>query len=266
MATAAPTPIRGSNAPSVATSALIRGAACILLVSAIPAAEPPAGLAKLAAERETASEEARSRYLYRQSVRIEEINAKGARAGEYREEREVIFSPAGERSEQVIGKPQSTLDRLRLTDEDFRDLREIQPMLLTRERLWLYKSVYRGEETVQGVPCWVLSVTPRQILDGQRLFSGLLWISQTDYSTIQSEGRAVPEILGTKQENLFPLFRTIRKRMENGYWFPSLTVADDTLPFRNGALRLRMRVEYSGYRKFGADSVIKFDESPSPPR
>lgn len=223
------------------------------------AADPPPGLARKAADRETASEEVRSRYLYQQKVVIEEIGPKGIKAGEYREAREVTFTPDGGREEKLTSKPTSTLARLILTEEDFRDLREIQPLMLTKERLWLYTTTYRGEETVQNTPCWVLEVKPRQILDGQRLFQGLLWIAQNDFSVVMSEGQAVPEVLGTKKENLFPRFRTVRHRMPDGYWFPRLTVADDTLPFRNGPLRLRMRVEYANYQKFGSDSVIRFD-------
>lgn len=238
-----------------AMSAFMRGAACIVLVSAIGwGAEPPAGLARKAAERESASEAARARYLYQQKVRIEEMG------GVFQETREVIFSAGGERTEQVVGKSVSTLKRLVLTEEDFRDLREIQPLLLTKERLWLYATEYRGEETVQGTACWVLDVKPRQILEGQRLFQGLLWIAQSDFSVVQSEGQAVPEILGTKKENLFPRFRTVRQRMPDGFWFPMLTVADDTLPFRNGPLRMRMRIEYLDYRRFGADTVIHFEK------
>jgi len=237
----------------------------IVLVSLITSgAEPPPGLAGKAADRESASEYRRLQYLYLQKVLVEEIGAKGMKSGEFRETREVIFTPAGGREERVIGKPFSSLSRLILTEEDFRDLREIQPLLLTRERLWLYTTTYRGEETVQNTPCWVLAVKPRQILDGQRLFQGLLWIAQEDFSVVQSEGQAVPEILGTKKENLFPRFRTIRHRTPDGYWFPKLTVADDTLPFRSGPLRLRMRVEYLDYKKFGSDTVIRFDQSPPP--
>ncbi|HEU0119974.1 MAG TPA: hypothetical protein VFQ91_05565 [Bryobacteraceae bacterium] len=218
-------------------------------------------MARRAAERESASESVRLQHMYLQKVLIEEMSSKGSKAGEYREHREVIFSPAGERSEKVVGRPVQALARLILTEEDFRDLREIQPLLLTKDRLWLYTTTYRGEETVQQTPCWVLEVKPRQILDGQRLFQGLMWISQSDFSVVQSEGQAVPEILGTKKENLFPRFRTIRRRMPDGFWFPVLTVADDTLPFRNGPLRLRMRVEYANYQKFGTETVIRFEES-----
>jgi hypothetical protein len=236
----------------------------MVLVSAICfAADPPPGLARKVAERESASEAARAQYLYRQNVRIEELTEGGRKTGEYRESREVIFSPSGERTEQLIGKPQSMLTRLILTEEDFRDLREIQPLLLTKEQLPLYSIRYRGEETIEDTPCWVLAVSPRQILDGQRLFDGLLWVAQSDFSIVRSEGKAVPEILGTKKENLFPRFRTIRHRMPDGYWFPVLTVADDILPFRGGPLRFKMRVEYLNYQKFGSDSVIRFDPPPS---
>ena len=254
-------PANGRMIDRDAISAFIRGAACIALVSAIGySADPPPGLARRAADRETASEAVRAQYLYQQKVLIEEIGSKGGKAGEFRETREVMYSDKRERFEKVTGKAVSTLVRLILTEEDFRDLREIQPLLLTRERLWLYSTVFRGEETVQDTPCWVLEVKPRQILDGQRLFQGLLWIAQSDYSVVQSEGQAVPEILGTKKENLFPRFRTVRRRLPDGYWFPVLTVADDTLPFRNGPLRLRMRVEYTNYQKFGSGSVIRFEE------
>lgn len=122
----------------------------MVLVSAIVfAADPPPGLARKAAERETASEAVREKYLYQQKVLIEEISGRGIKAGEYRETREIIFTANGGREEKLVGKPSSSLVRLILTEEDFRDLREIQPLLLTKERLWLYSTTYRGEETVQ---------------------------------------------------------------------------------------------------------------------
>lgn len=259
-------PAKGRMVDRDTMSAFIRGAACIVLVSAIAwSADPPPGLARRVAERETASETERARYWYQQKVLIEEVGPKGIKSGEFRENREIVFSEDGQRSEKVVGKAVSTLSRLILTEEDFRDLREIQPLLLTKERLWLYSTAQRGEETLQGTPCWVIEVKPRQILDGQRLFQGLLWVAQSDYSVVQSEGQAVPEILGTKKENLFPRFRTVRQRVANGFWFPMLTVADDTLPFRNGPLRMRMRVEYANYRRFGADTEIRFEQSKEEP-
>ena len=44
------------------------------------------------------------------------------------------------------------------------------------------------------------------------------------------------------------------------FWFPDKTVADDVLPFRNGPLRLRMRIEYSQYKRFGSETKVTFEE------
>jgi hypothetical protein len=213
--------------------------------------EPPADLAKRVAARETATDSERGHYTYRQSVSINDYS------GEYRETRDIIFSPSGERTEVVLGKPSNNLRRLLLTEEDFRDIREVQPMLLTQDTLWLYDSKFRGEEPVNEIDCWLLEIRPRQILDGQRLFDGMLWIDKRDFSIVKSEGKAVPEILTMKKDNLFPRFMTIREKIGE-YWFPSKTLADDTLQFRSGPVRMRMRIEYSNYRRFGADSKIEY--------
>jgi hypothetical protein len=213
-------------------------------------------------EKETETEAVRANYAYRQTVLVEELDTTGRKRGEYREEREVIFTPEGKRIEQELRKPRNTLDRLRMTEEDFRDIRDVQPFLFTRDQLRLYQTRYRGEEQIAEFPCWVLEVKPRQILDGQRLFEGMVWVHQADYSVIQLEGRAVPQILNTKQENLFPRFRTFRKIVDGKLWFPDKTVGDDILPFRNGPLRLRLTIDYSAYKRFAAESTITFE----PPR
>jgi len=183
--------------------------------------------------------------------------------GEYREVREVIFSPTEERTEHMVGTPQRTLKNLILTDEDFADIREIQPFVLTDERMFIYETKFRGEEPVElpegKIDCWVLQVRPRQILDKQRLFDGMLWVKKDDYSVVKSAGQAVPQIRSTKQENLFPRFTTIR-HLVNGFWFPTLTYADDTLYFRTVAQRERLTIHYSDYKKFGTETSISFEK------
>src|SRR5829696_2148006 len=75
------------------------------------AADPPPDLARKVAAREADNEAARNNYAYRQTLSVEEMDSKGARAGEYREVREVIFSPSGERTERMVGNPSSTMKR-----------------------------------------------------------------------------------------------------------------------------------------------------------
>jgi hypothetical protein len=218
---------------------------------------PPPNLAKLVAQRETETEAERNQYTYRQTVSLQELDERGALRGDYREVRDIIFSPTHERTEQVIGKPQNRLKTLKMTEEDFRDIREIQPLVLTEDMLWNYETKPKGEETVDGVDCWVMQARPRQILQDQRFFDGLLWVDKKAYNIVRMEGKAVPEIRSLKsEENLFPRFTTVRKPIDGKHWFPVTTVADDVLQFRTGPQRERLRIEYSEYKRFGAESTF----------
>lgn len=223
--------------------------------------DPPPDLAKRIARQEAITEKHRDQYTYRQTVILEELDNKGGKAGEYREIRDIIFSPTQVRTEQVVGMPANTLQRLKLTDEDFRDIREIQPFIMNEDVLFIYESKYRGTERVDDVDCFVLQVRPRQILHGMRLFEGMLWVSQKDYTIIRMAGQAVPQLLSSKQENLFPRFTTLRRPVDGAHWFPAHTYADDTLPFRSGPIRIRLTIRYSDYKRFGAESQIKFGEA-----
>jgi hypothetical protein len=185
------------------------------------------------------------------------LDNRGAARGQYKEVRDVIFSVEGQRAEETVGKPDNSLRSLKLTNEDFADIRDIQPLVLTEDRLWSYETRFRGEEDIDGVDCWVLAVSPRQILQGQRLFEGLVWIDKKDHNIVRMEGQAVPQILTTKSENLFPRFTTIRKPVDGKHWFPVYTYADDSLPFRSGPQRIRLRIAYTNYKRFGAESVFK---------
>src|SRR5215469_2091174 len=221
-----------------------------------PTDNPPINLAKLAAHRETETEAERNEYTYRQTVTLEELDSNGGIRGSYGEVRDIIFSPEHERTEQLIGKPRNALKNLILTDEDFADIRDIQPMVLTEDRLWNYQAVFKGEETVDDVDCWVLQVKPRQILTGQRLFDGMIWLDKKEYNMVRMEGQAVPQIRTIKSENLFPRFTTVRKPVDGKHWFPVYTYADDTLQFKTGPQRERLRIAYSEYKRFGAESTF----------
>lgn len=220
------------------------------------AQDPPADLVKRVAHRESETEAERNQYLYRQSVVLEELDGRGTARGDYKEVRDIIFSPRHERSEQLVGAPQNRMKNLVLTVEDFADIRDIQPLVLTEDRVHLYETKFRGEETMDDVDCWVLAVRPRQILEGQRLFDGMVWVDKREYNIVRMEGQAVPQIRTMKAENLFPRFTTVRKPVDGKYWFPIYTYADDTLQFRTGPQRERLRISYSNYKRFSVDSTF----------
>ena len=143
-----------------------------------------------------------------------------------------------------------------MTEEDFRDIRDIQPLVLSEEQLWNYETKSRGDELMDDVECWVLQVRPRQILEGQRFFEGMIWVDKKDYNIVRMQGRAVPQIRSMKQENLFPRFTTVRKAIDGKNWFAVFTYADDTLDFRGGPVRERLTIAYSEYKRFGASSTF----------
>ncbi|HEX4168039.1 MAG TPA: hypothetical protein VHZ55_21445 [Bryobacteraceae bacterium] len=233
-------------------------------VSTAFAADPPPDLLRRMAARETENAKALSNYTYRQIVVVQEYDNHGQNTGEYRETRDIIFSPTRGRYEEAAGAPRNTLTHIKLTPEDFADIRDIDPFLLTSDKVALYHGQYKGEETVDGFLCFVEDVRPRQILAGQRFFEGLLWARESDFAILKSQGQAVPQIETLKEQNLTPHFTTIRQIIDGKWVFPTETYADDTLYFRDWPQRIRIEIRYMNYKQFGAESTVTYG-SPQPP-
>jgi hypothetical protein len=226
------------------------------------ATDPPDGFLRKIAEQETKNAAARENYTYRQSVTIQEFNEQGIVTGQYHEVRDVTFSPNRVRYEQVVEQPKNTLTRIKLTAEDFADIRNVDPFLLTADKLWLYEGKYQGEETMDGDKCFVEYIRPKQILAGQRFFEGRLWVRESDLGVLRTEGQAVPQVDTLHEQNLFPHFTTIRRQIDGKWFFPVETFADDTLFFRDWPQHIRVLVRYANYQRFGAESTITFGEPP----
>ena len=224
-------------------------------------AEPPAGLLRKIAETEMKAAAARENYTYRQSLTVQEFNDAGSVTGEYREVRSITFAPNRGRYEQVVEQGRDTLKRIKLTPDDFADLRNVQPFLLTPDQVRLYEGKYRGEETMDGERCFVEDIRPRQILSGQRFFQGTLWVRETDLAVVRSEGQAVPQVETLREQNLFPHFTTIRKSFDASM-FPVETYGDDKLYFREHPQRIRVVIRYLNYQRFGSDSTVSYGEAP----
>jgi hypothetical protein len=260
-----PAPTNTANRASVHQK-VRRGVTCLLILAAfsLQAEDAPRDLARKIAEREALAEKARAQYAYEQSLVLEDFDGNGRKGGLYTETREVIFSATGERSERFTKPAANHLKHLRMTEEDFADLRDIQPMLLTTENLIHYDVRVRGEEPVDGRDCWLIEIKPKRFLAGQRFFQGFLWADQKSYSIVRTQGQAVPPVVKTKngerEENLFARFTTLRAPQPDGHWFPVHTFADDELPFRTGPVRIRFNIRYKNYQRFGAQSTITFEK------
>ena len=132
----------------------------------------------------------------------------------------MIFSPEHERTEQIIGKPLLTLKRLKMTDEDFQDIRGIQPFVMTEDQLWNYETKFRGDERSTAWTAGCCKCARGRSSQGQRLFDGMLWADKKDFSIVRLEGQAVPQMLSRTSENLFPRFITDRQLVDGVHRFP----------------------------------------------
>ena len=200
-------------------------------------------------------------YTFRQSVAVQEFDVHGGITGEYGEVRDITFSPAVGRFEKVIVPGHSTLTRVRLTKEDFNDIRNIEPFLLTTETVSLYEGRYEGEETMDGVPCFVSMCGRSRFWRASDFLKERCGCGESDFAVMRAEGQAVPQIDNLKEQNLTPHFTTIRREIDGKWLFPVETYSDDTLFFRDFPQRLRTIVRYMNYKKFEAESTITFGEA-----
>ena len=188
------------------------------------------------------------------------MNANDRVTGEYYTESDITFDSSGKRTERITKAPPSTA-QLQLTPEDLQDIREIQPFVLTTDEIGKYNLKYVGKEMVDDIDCYVFDVAPKTIEKNQRYFQGQIWVDDKDLQIVKTYGKAVPDIRGKEQENLFPRFETYREQIDGLYWFPTYTRGLDTLHFSTGALRVRQVIRYDNYKKFQADVKLTFGDA-----
>ncbi len=169
---------------------------------------------------------------------------------------EIVFTPDGKRFEKVTFAPPDTLRRISLSEQDLDDVRNVQPFVLTTTDLPKYNVTYVGRQQVDELSCYVFDVAPKVIEKKQRYFQGRVWVEDKDLQIVITDGKAVPDIISRNNENVFPRFRTYRENIEQGFWFPTYTRADDYLHFRSGDVHIRMVVKYSNYKRYGSTVKI----------
>jgi hypothetical protein len=113
-------------------------------------------------------------------------------------------------------------------------------------------------------------VKPKKLEKGKRYFEGQVWVDDKDLQIVKSYGRGVG-LLKKGDDNQYPKFETYREQIDGKYWFPTYTIANDTLNFQSGPIRMRLTVKYEDYKQFKSDTVIKYDtdeagKTPPPPK
>ena len=227
---------------------------------------PPQGITEQEIIQRFAAKEkefkiAREQYAYRQSLTVQTLDGDQVN-GEFKEVEDVLFDDRGNRVEHVVFAPGSTLQGILMTKEDYDDIRNRMPFVLTTDEIPEYQILYVGKQRIDEIGTYVFDVAPKQIEKNKRYFQGRIWVDDTDFQIVKTYGKNVPDI-GTKkrggQENLFPNFTTWRDRVDGKYWFPVYTKVDDTLHFSSGDIHIKQIVKYTDYKRFGAKSKITYE-------
>ena len=221
----------------------------------------PDEIIKRFAAKEKEFKEARDQYTYRQTVKVETMDGNTV-TGEYQEVFDVLFDNKGKRLENVVFAPQSTLENggISMTKEDFDDIRNRLPFVLTSDEIPEYDILYVGQQQEDELHCYVFDIAPKTIEKNKRYFQGRVWVDDHDFQIVKSFGKAVPDIRKKKgEENLFPKYTTWREQIDGQYWFPTYTKVDDTLHFALQSVHIREIVKYENYQRFGSKSKITFE-------
>jgi len=229
------------------------------LENAQPTGITPEEIIKQFAAKEKEFKEARDQYTYRQDVKVMTLDG-DTPDGMYQQVFDVTFDDKGRKIKNVVFAPQPTLQRIMMTEEDFDDIENRLPFVLTSDEIGEYDILYVGQQKQDDLNTYVFDVAPKQIVGKKRYFSGRIWVDDHDFQIVETYGKTVPDIhKGKNSENLFPKFTTWREQIDGQYWFPTYTRAEDTLQFSMGGVKIREIIKYTNYRRFGAKSRITYD-------
>ena len=205
---------------------------------------------------------AREQYTYRQSVTVQTLDGDSV-DGEYKQVDDILFDDKGKRIDEVVFAPQSSLQRIQMTREDFDDINHRMPFVLTSDEIPEYQILYVGKQREDELGTYVFDIAPKQIEKNKRYFQGRIWVDDHDFQIVKTYGKNVPDIGVGKhrggQENLFPNFTTWRQQIDGKYWFPVYTKVDDELHFSTGDVHVRQVVKYTNYKRFGSNVKITYE-------
>jgi hypothetical protein len=191
---------------------------------------------------------AREAYAFQQSIKAEALDGEKP-VGEYRQVAEIRYE-GGQPVRKVLLSPQASIQ---MSPEDLDDLNTRATFTISTDELPIYDVVYAGQQKVDELHCYIFDVVPKRQDPGKRYFQGRIWVDDQDFQIVKNSGKSVPDIKITKkkklQENLFPKFTTWRQQIDNKFWFPTFSSADDTLHFNTGDVRIKQLVKLTNYRK-----------------
>ena len=263
-------------------------AAALATANAQPATPDAERIVRLSLDRDSSNFEQARNYIYRERTETREFDKAGDVASTESEAREVM-TLAGRPYRRLIernGRPLPPAAERKEKEKMEREIARSQDLSpkerekLNRERAEERKylkelpDAFRfrllGEDRISGEPVWIIEAEPKagyhprefraRILTGM---SGKVWIGKADYQWVKAEIEVNDPIsLGFSLLRISPggSISFEQTRVNDEIWLPMhVNIRADARVVFVKKMRTEIDITYSDYRKFQADSKVRFD-------
>jgi len=201
----------------------------------------------------------RAHFTYKKTIRIEEFGPDGKPTGEY----VLVMEPArdadGKVYEQVVQRPQSTMQHFFVRSEDLEGLQRIPAFPLTTAQLANYNLKYLGKEQVDEVNCYIFQVKPKILERQKAYFDGVVWVDSQYLEVVKTYGQWMTDLgpIQVIKDLPFNLFETYRENVAGKYRFPNYSRSDDTAELKNGQqIPVRIVIKWTDFKPFPATPQV----------
>jgi len=217
-----------------------------------PAPEKPPIPAEDIVRRFAAQEDTYARalggYIYRRTVRLQEMGPDGRASGQSEVVTEIVVAEDGTRRQRQVSRSDSTLHVVELEPDVLEAIGRMATFPWGEGQVGNYNFLYQTSEPVDELNTYVLRVTPKQLSRTQAYFSGLIWVDDHDMAVVKSFGRWVTEQGDFTLPNLpFSTYETLREPVSNKYWMPAYIRSDGSVSQKDGNVPVRLTIVWDRY-------------------
>ena len=90
--------------------------------------------------------------------------------------------------------PATVVDAHQHDQEDFDDIENRLPFVLTSDEVAEYDILYVGQQKQDELNTYVFDIAPKQIVGKKRYFQGRIWVDDHDFQIVETYGKTVPDI------------------------------------------------------------------------
>jgi hypothetical protein len=198
------------------------------------------------AANEDRMKKAYEQFSFTLSVKVQEQTNPG---GEFQVTGDSFVRSDGLRYERIVKAPVSTLKQTSFTLEDVKIIASLPLFYLTSDEVGNYKFKYQGTEKMDELDTFIFRVQPKLLDRNKKLFDGVIWVEQRDFTIVKSSGKFVREVEAEGVQLPFVMFDTFRENVAGQYWFPTYISSEDMVtPPKSESIPLKLVVRSTNFQ------------------